>query len=757
MENYQKAYGLQPGRSLPPTPTTYNSLPIRGEEREPRPETDQTSQAESTSSSSFFNGRLFGGGGEDKKTAKERLKDKVREKRERLRSQKDITPHSNSLPAAFYDLSTSSSLTGVAEGGPHHHEHHHHDGQESLKSTWSQKHKKKVRIVCISDTHNQTPARLPPGDVLIHAGDLTNSGTYKELSRAAEWLRNLKGYEYKIVVPGNHDLGLDRSWVEDFGYEIGVGLKEEECLGEGRRTWEECVELFLGEEARDRGVVYMGPAPGDYDHSGGRGRGSDTEGITETEGVEGTGGEVRIPGKMKELRLINGVKFTVWGCPAIPKIMRRDLPEQEISAPPTNPTPGCTRPKRRWAFGYSTPVSLEESCWADIPSSGIDILVTHAPPKYHLDSHDSSSLPISGASSGGSSTVQVGLERATFLGCEFLRRALWRTKPKLHVFGHVHEGRGAQVVRWDTDSKWIRWREGRVVEWIEPGGSKMSLVDLTGRGRGRAQDWKVVVDGGKGVGGEAEKGNSQPGIASDETSRHTPDGWPRGYAIPIARPISTIDNANIQSMRSNTQPARPRPQHQPGQPALKPPILPAPDTPPPSMHAPIHPSVLPNIQPSTQPSIFKPRSSQSQSLRPLSLYHHDTPSLMSSSLHTQHSHQPSTHSPTISKAETPSSFTTVTPATTPALELLPGQETCLVNASYVTSSYYSRGAAHAAASRSASVAGGRRKGKGYGGMANVVNKPIVVDLELEVEAGWLEEKEGEERRKDEEARRREGG
>ena len=630
-----------------------------------------------------------------------------------------------------------------------------------METTWSQMHKKKVRVVCISDTHNQTPARLPPGDVLIHAGDLTNSGTYKELSRAAEWLRNLKGYEYKIVIPGNHDLGLDRSWVEDFGYEIGVGLKEEECLGEDRKTWEECVELFLGEEARDRGVVYIGPAPEDYDHSGGSRWGdSDVEGITEMEGEsKEVEGEVRIPGKMKELRLSNGVKLTVWGCPAIQRIMRPDLSEQEISArrgSSTNSTNDCIRPRRRWAFGYSTPLSLEESCWADIPASGIDILVTHTPPKYHLDSHDSSSLPIPGASSGGPSAVLAGLERATFFGCEFLRQALWRTRPRLHVFGHVHEGRGAQVVRWDTDSKWIRWREGRVVEWIEPWGGKMSLVDLTGRGRGRAQDWKVVVDEGKGVGGEAEKRNSQPGVASDETSRHTPDGWPRGYTIPITRPINTIDDANTQSMHPISSNARSRPQYQPGQPALKPPTYPIPDTPPPSIHAPVHPSVLPSIQQSAQPSIFKPRPSQSRSLRPPSLSHHDTPSLMPSSPHTQHSHQPSTHDPIIPKAETASSFTAITPASTPAPTLLPGQETCLVNASYVTSSYHSRGAAHAAASRAASVAGGSRNGKGYGGKtANVVNKPFVVDLELEVEAGWLEEREREEGKRDEEARRRE--
>jgi 3',5'-cyclic AMP phosphodiesterase CpdA len=39
---------------------------------------------------------------------------------------------------------------------------------------------RRTRIVCISDTHNSTP-RLPEGDVLIHAGDLTNQGSYSEV------------------------------------------------------------------------------------------------------------------------------------------------------------------------------------------------------------------------------------------------------------------------------------------------------------------------------------------------------------------------------------------------------------------------------------------------------------------------------------------------------------------------------------------------------------------------------------------------
>lgn len=41
---------------------------------------------------------------------------------------------------------------------------------------------RRIRFVCVSDTHNQT-VKLPKGDVLIHAGDLTNQGTFSEVRR----------------------------------------------------------------------------------------------------------------------------------------------------------------------------------------------------------------------------------------------------------------------------------------------------------------------------------------------------------------------------------------------------------------------------------------------------------------------------------------------------------------------------------------------------------------------------------------------
>ena len=63
---------------------------------------------------------------------------------------------------------------------------------------------KKVRIVCISDTHNHGPPsgfQLPKGDILIHAGDLTNRGSYPELEKAAKWLEGAD-FGVKVVVAG---------------------------------------------------------------------------------------------------------------------------------------------------------------------------------------------------------------------------------------------------------------------------------------------------------------------------------------------------------------------------------------------------------------------------------------------------------------------------------------------------------------------------------------------------------------------------
>ncbi len=64
---------------------------------------------------------------------------------------------------------------------------------------------KKLKIVCISDTHNcNGQITVPDGDILIHAGDATISGTIDEIILFNNWFANLP-HKYKIFVAGNHD------------------------------------------------------------------------------------------------------------------------------------------------------------------------------------------------------------------------------------------------------------------------------------------------------------------------------------------------------------------------------------------------------------------------------------------------------------------------------------------------------------------------------------------------------------------------
>jgi predicted phosphodiesterase len=63
---------------------------------------------------------------------------------------------------------------------------------------------RKTRFVCISDTHNASPNgafKLPKGDVLIHAGDMTNQGSYSELQKTIKWIEEAD-FEAKIVIAG---------------------------------------------------------------------------------------------------------------------------------------------------------------------------------------------------------------------------------------------------------------------------------------------------------------------------------------------------------------------------------------------------------------------------------------------------------------------------------------------------------------------------------------------------------------------------
>lgn len=66
-----------------------------------------------------------------------------------------------------------------------------------------------IKIVLISDTHDCYP-RVPDGDILIHAGDLTMRGTHQQISQAGNWLRSLP-HKHKVVIAGNHDFLFERN------------------------------------------------------------------------------------------------------------------------------------------------------------------------------------------------------------------------------------------------------------------------------------------------------------------------------------------------------------------------------------------------------------------------------------------------------------------------------------------------------------------------------------------------------------------
>lgn len=62
-----------------------------------------------------------------------------------------------------------------------------------------------MKIVCLSDTHNaHQNLRVPPGDVLIHAGDATVNGTIDEVAAFSRWFES-RPHKVKIFVAGNHD------------------------------------------------------------------------------------------------------------------------------------------------------------------------------------------------------------------------------------------------------------------------------------------------------------------------------------------------------------------------------------------------------------------------------------------------------------------------------------------------------------------------------------------------------------------------
>ncbi len=90
-----------------------------------------------------------------------------------------------------------------------------------------------------------------------------------------------------------------------------------------------------------------------------------------------------------------------------------------------------------WAFAYDREDDRFNYCNPEsklkainpVPEHGdIDVMLTHGPPQGFLDE------------------TKHGAEN---VGCEHLFYAVKRCQPRLHAFGHIHEGWGAMRVNWD--------------------------------------------------------------------------------------------------------------------------------------------------------------------------------------------------------------------------------------------------------------------------------------------------------------------
>lgn len=72
-----------------------------------------------------------------------------------------------------------------------------------------------MRFVAISDTHcRHNSVKLPKGDVLLHAGDVSYKGNKEEVADFLKWFSK-QPFTYKIFIAGNHDFYLEKTKATD--------------------------------------------------------------------------------------------------------------------------------------------------------------------------------------------------------------------------------------------------------------------------------------------------------------------------------------------------------------------------------------------------------------------------------------------------------------------------------------------------------------------------------------------------------------
>lgn len=208
----------------------------------------------------------------------------------------------------------------------------------------------KLIIDLLSDTHDRHEQfKCEGGDILLHAGDITGRGGPTEIMDFLEWYAEQK-YEHKIMIPGNHDFGLER----DFEF------------------WKEKAAALGITMLNDSGIIIKSMTDPD-------------------------------------------LNMKIWGSPVQPWF-------------------------HNWAYNRhrTQEAATEHYPWIkphwDLIPVDTEILVTHGPPHGILDQVNNRLRNDYDPKKDGSSGLRVG--------CEELLKKINETNVKLHVFGHIHEGRG---------------------------------------------------------------------------------------------------------------------------------------------------------------------------------------------------------------------------------------------------------------------------------------------------------------------------
>ena len=191
-----------------------------------------------------------------------------------------------------------------------------------------------IRLLIISDTHNapllpkNSPRafRKPPPecDILLHTGDLTSRGDLTEYKETLQMLKQIKA-ELKLVIAGNHDLTLDRNYVNR-----SVSNKAQISS----MTIDEAHKIWHGPLAKEAGVTYL------------------------SEGLH-------------SFTLASGARLRVYASPYTPEFCNWGFDYK--------------RNEDRWNTPESSlpnTTNIAENPVPDFP--GVDIVMTHGPPENHL-------------------------------------------------------------------------------------------------------------------------------------------------------------------------------------------------------------------------------------------------------------------------------------------------------------------------------------------------------------------------------------